>query len=204
MKIMVIFLLLLVTGCHKEVVDKKLMPNFVGQNVEVVETFGIDNSIEITKEEKYDKTPKGTVISQSVSEGSELTDIKIVVSKGLDYAALEIDELGDVPIMMYHGIHNVTDNKYTGGNVDYDGYQRTADAFRKDLEFYYANGYRMIRLTDYVDGIIDVEAGLSPIIISFDDGLANAIKVEGLDENGEIIIDPNSAVGILESFNNRT
>ncbi len=119
-----------------------------------------------------------------------------------DYKNNKVNELGEVPIMMYHGIHNKknSDTEYTGGNVDKDGYQRTAEAFRNDLEFYYKEGYRMIRLTDYVDGNVDVELGKSPIILTFDDGLENSIKVTGLDSNGEIIIDPNSAVGILEEF----
>lgn len=119
-----------------------------------------------------------------------------------DYKNNKVNELGEVPIMMYHGIHNKlnSETEYTLGNVDKDGYQRTAEAFRNDLEFYYENGYRMIRLTDYIDGNIDVELGKSPIILTFDDGLENNIRVTGLDEDGNIIIDPNSAVGILESF----
>ncbi len=119
-----------------------------------------------------------------------------------DYINNNVNELGEVPIMMYHGIHAMknSETSYTGGNVDKDGYQRTTEAFINDLEFYYSNGYRMIRLSDYVDGNIDVELGKSPIILTFDDGLSNAIKVTGLDSNGNIIIDPNSAVGILESF----
>lgn len=119
-----------------------------------------------------------------------------------DYQNNKVDELGEVPIMMYHGIHNKnnSDTEYIGGNVDKNGYQRTSEAFRNDLEFYYNQGYRMIRLTDYVDGNIDVELGKSPIILTFDDGLENNIKVTGLDEKGNIIIDPNSAVGILENF----
>lgn len=119
-----------------------------------------------------------------------------------DYQNNKVDELGEVPIMMYHGIHNKknSETNYTGGNVDKDGYQRTAEAFRNDLEFYYENGYRMIRLNDYVDGNIDVELGKSPLILTFDDGLINNIIVTGLDEKGEIIIDPNSAVGILEEY----
>jgi len=122
-----------------------------------------------------------------------------------DYQNNNVNELGEVPIMMYHGIHNKrnSDTNYTGGNVDKDGYQRTSEAFANDLEFYYKEGYRMIRLSDYVDGNIDTELGKSPIILTFDDGLENNIKVTGLDEKGNIIIDPNSAVGILESFKNK-
>lgn len=119
-----------------------------------------------------------------------------------DYEENKVDELGEVPIMMYHGIHNKKNNdtKYTGGNIDKDGYQRTSEAFINDLEFYYENNYRMIRLNDYVDGNIDVALGKSPIILTFDDGLENNIKINGLDEEGNLIIDPNCAVGILESF----
>ena len=110
--------------------------------------------------------------------------------------------MGKIPVMMYHGIHNVasSDTEYTGGNVDKDGYNRTSEAFRGDLEKYYSMGYRMIRLQDYVDGNIDVPLGYSPIVLTFDDGASNNIKVTGLDSNGNIIIDPNSAVGILEEF----
>lgn len=135
------------------------------------------------------------------NEETEIKEEKKVLTVE-DYQNNNVDEVGEVPIMMYHGIHNKnnSDTEYTGGNVDKDGYQRTAEAFRNDLEFYYNEGYRMIRLTDYVDGNIDVELGKSPIILTFDDGLSNNIKVTGLDEFGEIIIDPNSAVGILESF----
>ena len=43
--------------------------------------------------------------------------------------------------MMYHGIVDTTENEYTGGNVDKDGYNRTSNAFLEDLEFYYEKGY---------------------------------------------------------------
>lgn len=128
-----------------------------------------------------------------------------VVEKELtseDYEKNKVDELGEVPIMMYHGIQykKNSDTQYVGGNIDKDGYQRTSESFINDLEFYYQSGYRMIRLTDYVDGIVDVELGKSPIILTFDDGLSNNINVTGIDEKGNIIIDPNCAIGILESF----
>ena len=119
-----------------------------------------------------------------------------------DYKESGVNELGEVPIMMYHGIHDKKneETEYIGGNVDKNGYQRTVEAFNNDLEFYYKNDYRMIRLNDYVDGNIKVELGKSPIILTFDDGLSNNIKIDGLDENGNLIIDPNCAIGILESF----
>lgn len=140
---------------------------------------------------------------QEVVEKNEIQEIKKLTPE--DYKNNNVNELGEVPIMMYHGIQNKKDSEtsFTGGNIDKDGYQRTSESFIKDLEFYYNNGYRMIRLTDFTDGNIDVELGKSPIILTFDDGLQNNIKVTGIDSNGEIIIDPNSAVGILETFKNK-
>ena len=115
---------------------------------------------------------------------------------------LKVNELGKVPIMMYHGIVNVKseETEFVGGNYDKDGYARTAEAFRDDLEFYYKHGYRMIRLKDYLEGRIDCEEGMSPIILTFDDGSDNNIKVTGLDKNKNIIIDKDSAIGILEEM----
>ena len=172
--------------------------------------FVDENELKLELVYEYnDEKDKDKVISQSIKVGEVINKgdtLKVVISLGkLDKEKLasdNINELGTVPIMMYHGIVNMmsSETDYTGGNVDKDGYNRTTEAFREDLEFYYQNGYRMIRLTDYIDGNIDVEYGKSPIILTFDDGNENNLKVTGLDENGDIIIDENSAVGILESF----
>ena len=103
---------------------------------------------------------------------------------------------------MYHGIVNTTTNKYTGGNVDKDGYNRTSKAFYKDLQMYYEKGYRMIRLKDYIDGNINVELGKSPIILTFDDGNENNFKVIKKNDDGTLEFDPESAIGVLERFKN--
>ena len=159
--------------------------------------------------EYNDNVSKDMIISQSITSGSEINEgdeLVLTISKGkLDKEKMKndgINELGKVPIMMYHGIKNIKSSEAgnTGGNVDKDGYTRTTEAFREDLEFYYENGYRMIKLSDYVNGKIDVPYGYSPIILTFDDGNANNIKVTGEDSNGNIIIDPASAVGVLEEF----
>lgn len=182
---------------------KMEMINVEGYTLEQVKKYAEEHQLQLNIEEKYSSKEKNTVLSQTIPIGVEIKEgdiLTVTISIGIDYETLKVNELGNVPIMMYHGIHNITDNKYTGGNVDKDGYQRTTQAFEKDLEFYYTSGYRMISLQDYVNGIVDVEAGKSPIILTFDDGLENNMKVTGLDDNGEIIIDPNSAVGVLEKF----
>ena len=193
---------------RKEKVKVEYMPKF--SNIAEVDSIKDKYNMTInTKYEYSDEIEKDGIISQSIKDGEEITNdmiLDIVVSLGkLDkdkLASDNINELGKVPIMMYHGIREKTASSTgtVGGNVDKDGYNRTPDAFRKDLEFYYEKGYQMIRLEDYINGKIDVEYGKSPIILTFDDGNADNIKVTGLDDDGNIVIDENSAVGILEAF----
>lgn len=188
--------------------DKNIMIKL--STLEEVNSFSKDKNIKVNISYEYnDNIEKDKVISQSIKEGNsikDVTSIDVVVSLGkLDkdkLASDDINELGKVPIMMYHGIREKTSNSTgtVGGNVDKDGYNRTPEAFREDLEFYYENGYEMIRLDDYINGIVKASYGKSPIILTFDDGNEDNIKVTGLDDKGNIIIDKNSAVGILEEF----
>lgn len=187
-----------------------LMIDLVGNNINDILSDIEKYSLDLTIQYKYDDIiEKDMIISQSIDKDTEINKgdkLNIVVSLGkIDREKLKkdgINELGKVPIMMYHGIKNMknSETNYTLGNVDKDGYTRTVEAFRNDLDFYYKNGYRMVKLTDYINGNIDVEYGYSPIILTFDDGNENNIKVMGLDASGNIIIDKNSAVGVLEEY----
>lgn len=172
---------------------------YIGKSINSLEND--NNNLIIHKDYQYNSKYQKDEIIEIKSLGDTL---EVIVSKGeIDdsvYRDKKVNELGKVPIMMYHGIVDTKDNKYTGGNVDKDGYNRTADAFKKDLEFYYENGYRMIRLSDYVNGIIDVPMGYSPIILTFDDGNKNNFNVLGRNSDGSLQIDPECAIGILEEF----
>ena len=186
---------------EKEIITADIVNTYVGKNIKELETLASENELTIEKEYEYSKTlDKDKIISTKFNNNK----VNVIISKGIIddklYREKKVNELGNVPIMMYHGIIDTEDNKYTGGNVDKDGYNRTAKAFREDLEFYYQNGYRMIRLNDYVDGIIDVELGYSPIILTFDDGDKNNFNVLGRNDDGSLKIDPNCAVGILEEY----
>lgn len=212
---MILCFCILISGCSKEQVikeKKNMMKDLTSMSIEDVKKYAEENKLNLEIEEDYSNEPKDKILKQSIEKDTELKEndvLTITTSKGRlsdeEYKEKKVNELGTVPIMMYHGIHDKKDSetKYTGGNVDKDGYQRTAESFRRDLEFYYTSGYRMIRLDDYIDGKIDVALGYSPIILTFDDGLENNIKVTGVDEKGNIQIDPNSAVGILEEFKNK-
>lgn len=208
-RIIGIIIILCVAGCSANEIVVNKMIDLSNKTLEEVEEYASQNNLELNIDYEFSDKEENTVINQSIDENEIINEkdvLNITISKGTDYEKLyneyKVNELGRVPIMMYHGIIDMMDDEtdYIGGNVDKDGYQRTKESFINDLEFYYNEGYRMIRLEDYVNGIIDVEAGKSPIVLTFDDGLTNNIKVLGLDENGEIIIDPSSAVGILEQF----
>lgn len=204
-KIVILFCLFTLCGCTKNM----KMPNFVGKSVDEVEAYAEKYHLKLKIENIYSNESKDIILKQDKKEKSVITEkdtITVWTSLGRladeTYQKYQVNELGNVPIMMYHGIHNKKNSEtpYTGGNVDKDGYQRTTEAFRNDLEMYYQKGYRMIPLKEYIEGKINVELGKSPIILTFDDGLENNIKVTGLDDKGNLIIDPNSAVGILEEY----
>lgn len=189
------------SGEKKEVITADIVSSYIGKKVDELELMAKENNLELKKEYEYsNKYDEYVIIDTKFNEKK----VDVIISKGRPddkyYQDLKVNELGNVPIMMYHGIVDTENNKYTGGNVDKDGYNRTAKAFREDLEFYYEKGYRMIRLVDYVNGIIDVKEGLSPIILTFDDGDKNNFNVLGRNDDGSLNIDPNCAVGILEEF----
>ena len=208
--IIVICFLLFRNDSNKASSKEVKMPLVVSKNISSIDDLVKNSELILEKVYEYsDEFEKDFIISQSITEGETVNKgdkLVITVSLGkLDKEKLaqdNINELGRVPVMMYHGIVNKksSETSYTGGNVDKDGYNRTVEAFKEDLEFYYQNGYRMIRAIDYVNGIIDVPYGKSPIVLTFDDGNTNNIKVNGVTLDGEIIIDENSAVGVLESF----
>ena len=189
-----IVLLIIYIGIMLVVINKKDVPkdeplymiSLIGKNEEEVKDYAAKNKLRLNINYVYSDSNKG-VSEQDIKEGTEIKandTLNVTINKYIDKEKLkkdDINELGRIPVMMYHHIVNIDDNEYTGGNVDPDGYNRTSNAFRKDLEFYYQNGYRMIRLIDYVNGKIDVEYGKSPIVLTFDDGNADNIKVTGLD-----------------------
>ena len=216
-KIFCIFIILFFCGCS---ISKKnseiLMVDISNYSSDELEKFTNENGLKLIINEIYSDeysvnsfTNQSISVGENISEYDTLTVDKVIGTKEDEeiylkdlYSKNDVNELGRIPVMMYHGIHNLknSDTQYIGGNVDIDGYQRTAEAFRNDLEFYYKNNYRMIRLFDYINGSIDVPIGKSPIVLTFDDGLQNNFNVLGLDSDGNLIIDPNCAVGILEDF----
>jgi peptidoglycan/xylan/chitin deacetylase (PgdA/CDA1 family) len=107
--------------------------------------------------------------------------------KEINLQEIKPNEAGKVMIVMYHAL----------GDEEKD-FVRTRENFKKDLELLYEKGYRLISLNDYINNDIDIEAGKTPVVITFDDGNNSDFNI--IEENGEKKVDPNCAVGILEDF----
>jgi hypothetical protein len=98
------------------------------------------------------------------------------------------NEMGRVPILEYHLI---TDKDSRWG--------RSADHFRRDLKLLYDRGYRPINVSQLIDKQFDIPAGTSPVAFTFDD--ASPGQFSYIEKDGQLEIDPNSAVGIWLAFN---
>jgi peptidoglycan/xylan/chitin deacetylase (PgdA/CDA1 family) len=97
------------------------------------------------------------------------------------------NELGRVMILEYH-------------KIDYpeERWTRTPENFRRDLQTLYQRGYRLINLGDLIAGRINVPAGTTPVVLTFDDSSPGQFRY--LSSNGSVEIDPKSGIGVLEAF----
>lgn len=97
------------------------------------------------------------------------------------------NEMGRIPVLMYHLIG---DHESPWG--------RERGNFRRDLELLYQRGYRPVNMVDVLDRKIDLPAGLSPVVFTFDD--ASPSQFRYIERDGQLIIDSTSAVGIWLDF----
>jgi len=100
---------------------------------------------------------------------------------------LPSNELGRVMILEYHKI-DLPEERWT----------RTPDNFRRDLQRLWERGYRLLSLNDYLDGRVTLPKGTTPVILTFDDSSPGQFRY--LEKNGDWVVDPDCAVGILEQF----
>lgn len=102
------------------------------------------------------------------------------------------NELGEIPVLMYHTF-------LPGVSEADDVWNRTPDEFRGDLQYLYTHGYYLTSMHDFVTGDIDIPAGKTPVILTFDDGAESQFRYL-VQPDGSKIIDPNCALGILEAM----
>jgi len=111
----------------------------------------------------------------------------LVLAAAAHAQTLKPNELGRVMILEYH-------------KIDYpeERWTRTPENFRRDLETLYARGYRLLALNDLVDGRINVPAGTTPVVLTFDDSSPGQFRY--VERDGRLEIDPKSGIGVLEAF----
>lgn len=102
------------------------------------------------------------------------------------------NELGWIPVLMYHSIVN-------GDVQSDDGYTRSVAQFRADLQTLYDHGYYVVPLAQVVANAIVAPVGKQPVVLTFDDGTVGHFRYL-IGDNGAVRIDPNSVVGVLEAF----
>lgn len=102
-----------------------------------------------------------------------------------DPARVAANELGLVPVLMYHQVLPVPVGEY----------DQTAVEFRAELDRLYREGYRPVTAADYIAGRIDIPAGTHPVVLTFDDSTVSqfAFTADGKPS-------PDCAIGILEEF----
>lgn len=72
---------------------------------------------------------------------------------------------------------------------------RSPEAFRKDLERLYKDGFRPVTARDWLDGKMGLAPGASPVVMTFDD--ANPDQFRLLDDGS---VDPDCGIGIWQAF----
>lgn len=132
--------------------------------------------------------------SGSVRGGADAAGgITDTLGLNLPTSTTEYDSLGDrhgrIPILEYHVVGDSTDGLF----------MISRDRFRKDLELLYSRGYRPITVAQLVAGdFSDVPRGMSPVVITFDD--ASPEQFSYIEKNGQLEIDPTTAIGIWLDF----
>ncbi|MCU1592269.1 MAG: polysaccharide deacetylase [Frankiales bacterium] len=121
----------------------------------------------------HDASPQPSATAGSPSAAS---------APSVDPATVKANELGVVPVLMYHQF--VAQPKGI--------YDQTPSQLKAELTRLYHQGYRTITAASFVAGKIDVPAGKSPMVLTFDDATTS--------QYGELpdgSVDPKSALGIL-------
>jgi peptidoglycan/xylan/chitin deacetylase (PgdA/CDA1 family) len=109
----------------------------------------------------------------------------------IDYAKVRPNELGVIPVIMYHEVKGTKDD-------DKYGLTRSLASFRQDLEVLRKANFYPVNLGDVVNGVVEVPAGKSPVVLTFDDARPSQFQLNETAESYKVA--PDCAVGIMEEF----
>lgn len=175
--------LLAFSGCTLKTEEVSEEKTVVEETVEVAQTEGQIEG-EVLAEDVTSENEQETETTES--EMVEAADVEEAV-EAIDYEVIKPNETGEIMVIMYHSLGEKN-----------SAYVRTVESFKEDLERLYAMNFRAISLQDYVNNNIDVPAGTTPVVFTFDDGHVSNFNM--IDQDGQMVVDPNCTVGILEAF----
>jgi peptidoglycan/xylan/chitin deacetylase (PgdA/CDA1 family) len=152
---------------------------------------GLDNNEQqIVNNDKNDEIKDDNEKNDKIKDESDNTEIKdeeeVKKPVEIDYQAVKPNELGHIMVIMYHGI------------IDLPPYHVTEEQFLEQLQYMYDHKYRPISVRDYIDNNINIEAGYTPIVFTFDDGLSSTFSL--IEKDGNLVPKPGTAIEILERF----
>jgi peptidoglycan/xylan/chitin deacetylase (PgdA/CDA1 family) len=136
-------------------------------------------------------TPAGQLAAGPVDPQAVADTAGGITSDLVTTATVRPNELGGVPIIMYHAF--TTNPKYL------DEWTLTLDQFREQLDWYREHDFVMVGVQSMIDGHFDVPAGKTPIILTFDDASMGQFGLQKADDGGWEVR-PDTAVGILEEY----
>lgn len=122
-----------------------------------------------------------------VNKDNEYNQEGLITEKNKEFSIC--NENGKIMILMYHKFSDKKDDNWT----------RTFEEFKSDLNKLHNGGYRPISMSDYIEGDIDVPYGMTPVVLTFDDGSRGQLKFNITEEG--LIADENTAVEIMKRFN---
>lgn len=136
-------------------------------------------------------TATPVVLTSAASEAPAIADVGSSRERGEAAAhvsaAQAADTDGRIPILQYHLI----------GESD-GRWERHHASLRRDLEMLYERGYRPISLAEYLEDSIQLPAGRSPVLFTFDDASPGQFRY--VERDRELVVDPTSAVGVWLDF----
>lgn len=107
------------------------------------------------------------------------------VGSSVDAASVNANELGKVPVMMYHVVREDPKGEYDQSPAE----------FKAELERLYKENYRPITAVNFVEGKIDIPAGMHPVVLTLDDSTTSQAAIG---PDGAPVA--TTALGIMEAF----
>ncbi|GKX30841.1 hypothetical protein SH1V18_33210 [Vallitalea longa] len=182
--ILVTVITLLFTSCSFQIIDedKNNIEKTDRSNPEIdIKQDG--EKIESDSENNQSNEDNKKSVDSNDNESNDIDNEKPIQ---IDYQTVKPNEIGHIIVVMYHGIKDIPP------------YHITEEQFTEQLQFMYDHGYRPISMRDYIDNNIDIEAGCTPIVLTFDDGLKSTFSL--IEENGDLVPKTGTAIEILERF----